>query len=120
MDGSSESLPGAERRRFQRYNVRCDCWLERDTLTVYGTTADLGLGGLFLRSAVPMTDGCEVEVVLDVAGANRPIVARGQVTRAVRAGRGARHGIGVQFERFVQGRDALRSFLADAPDALVP
>lgn len=104
-----------ERRRFQRYNVRCDCWLEQDALTLYGTTADVGLGGLFLRSAVPIADGSTVEVMLNVAGATQPIVARGLVTRAVRAGRGARHGIGVKFQKIMQGHDALTLFLAAAP-----
>jgi hypothetical protein len=116
----SESQPSTERRLFQRYSVRCDCWLEQDTLTLYGTTADLGLGGLFLRSAVPMVDGSVVEIVLTVAGAGQPIVAHGLVTRAVRAGRGARHGIGVKFQKIVQGSEALRSFLSATPRLLVP
>ena len=116
----SDLQPRNERRRFQRYSVRCDCWLEQDALTLYGTTADLGLGGLFLRSAVPMADGSPVEVVLNVAGTGQPIVAHGLVTRAVRAGRGARHGIGVRFEKIVQGHDALTSFLSGAPFGLAP
>lgn len=116
----SEAQPHQERRNFQRYNVRCDCWLEGDALTLYGTTADLGLGGLFLRSAVPLIDGSAVEVMLNVAGAAQPIVARGLVTRAVRAGRGSRHGIGVKFQKIMQGHEALALFLAAAPLGFAP
>lgn len=110
----------SERRRYQRYAVRCDCWLERDEVTLYGTTADVGLGGIFLRSAVPMGDAERVEIKLSVAGGNGPVMASGKVTRAVRAQRGRRHGIGVQFLEIVEGRESLLSFLSARPGPALP
>jgi len=39
---------GSDRRRYLRYSVQCQCWLESDQATAYGPTADLALGGVFL------------------------------------------------------------------------
>ncbi|MDD9935607.1 MAG: PilZ domain-containing protein [Myxococcales bacterium] len=116
--GDSRTNPKeAERRRYDRYAVRCDCWLERDDAAVYGPTADLGLGGLFLRTAIPMHHGQRVEVALSVESAGTPVVARGVVTRTVPAQHGRRHGVGVQFLEFVDGRDSLQRFLKARPRA---
>lgn len=101
----------AERRRYRRYAVKCSCWIERDDATVCATTADVGLGGLFLRTALPMADGASVDVVLDLEGGLPSIVADGVVTRRVPNRRGARHGVGVEFVQIRGGRDTLLQFL---------
>lgn len=104
-----------ERRRYQRYAVRCSCWLERDEAALCATTADIGLGGLFLRSAVPMPHGASVEVVLDLEGGFPRVLAQGVVTRAVPSQRGVRHGIGVEFTLIRDGHDTLRRYLGARP-----
>jgi hypothetical protein len=108
-------MPDAERRRFRRYAVRCNCWIERDDATVCATTADVGLGGLFLRTALPMPDGANVDVVLDLEGGLPSIVADGVVTRRISNRRGVRHGVGVEFVHIRGGRDALLTFLGARP-----
>ena len=100
-----------DRRRYQRYTVRCDCWLERDEATIYGTTADVGMGGLFLRTAIPIPEGRLVDVVLNVVGTRETVEAKGVVTRAIRAKVGSRHGVGVEFVEIRQGRQTLMGFL---------
>jgi hypothetical protein len=100
-----------ERRRYLRYAVRCQCWLESENATVFGPTADVALGGVFLRTAVPLAEGARVQVALTLGRKAQPVVADGVVTRAVRAQHGLRHGVGVEFVNIVDGRENLRKFL---------
>jgi len=120
---SSPSVGKARRsaREYQRIAVRCGCWLEHDEATVFGTTVDLGRGGLFLRTALPMPPGVSVRVTLQLPG-RATVVADGKVVRHVEA-RGAaseqrvepcggdRPGLGVRFECLPDGEDSLCAFL---------
>ncbi len=115
LGNRSRKLPESERRRYSRYAVRCQCWIESEQATVFGPTADVGLGGLFLRTAVPLAQGARVEVALRLDPADQPVVAEGVVTRAIRAQHGLRHGLGVEFLRIVDGRDGLKRFLGKRP-----
>jgi len=81
---------------------------------VFGPTADVGLGGLFLRTAVPLSEGQRVDVALSIGRDGRAVVAEGVVTRAIRAQHGLRHGVGVEFLRIVEGDDGLRRLLGKA------
>jgi len=96
-----------ERRRYERYAVRCECWVESDEATVHGLAADLGLGGLFLRTAVPIEQGARVDVVLAFGGGTQRVRAQGVVTRTVRAQRGQRHGVGIELTEIHEGAEAL-------------
>jgi hypothetical protein len=111
MLGPRPEASDHERRRYSRYALRCRCWLESAEASVFGPTADVGLGGLFLRTAIPLAEGQRVQVSLQVERKPQPIVADAVVTRAVRAGQGMRHGVGVEFLDIVQGRDFLRRSL---------
>jgi hypothetical protein len=106
-----ESPAGFERRRERRYAVRCDCWLERDDTTIYGTTADVGMGGVFLRTAIPIRPGDQFDVRLYINGAPDPVVARGMVARSILARSGMRYGVGVAFTSIREGQAELKSFL---------
>ena len=97
-------------RLYQRIAVRCGCWLEHDGATVYGTTVDLGRGGLFLRTALRMEPGSDVRVTLQLPD-REPVVADGKVVRAVAPRTGDRPGLGVRFEQLPSGEDSLQSFL---------
>lgn len=104
-----------ERRRYLRYAVRCRCWLESEHATVFGPTADVGLGGVFLRTAVPLNEGDRVAVALNIGRSGEAVTAEGVVTRAVRAYQGSRHGVGVEFVRICDGGDNLQQFLGSKP-----
>jgi uncharacterized protein (TIGR02266 family) len=97
-------------REYQRITVRCGCWLEHDDATIYGTTVDLGRGGLFLRTALPMDPGAPVRVTLHLPGEG-VVVADGKVVRTVAQQTGDRPGVGVRFERLPDGDDSLCAFL---------
>jgi hypothetical protein len=100
-----------ERRRYLRYAVRCACWLESDESSVFAATVDVGLGGLFLRTAIPMPKGQRVRVALSLGRKGQAMLADGLVTRAVRARQGQRHGVGVEFLDIRDGREGFKRFL---------
>lgn len=100
-----------ERRRYLRYSVRCLCWLEGEQTTIFGPTGDVGLGGVFLRTAIPLEEGQRVEVALSIGEQADAVTAEGLVTRSVKVRQGLRHGVGVKFVRIFNGRDSLRRFL---------
>jgi hypothetical protein len=100
-----------ERRRYQRHALPCECWLEGEALTIFGPTIDVGVGGLFLRTAIPVETGALVDVTLKLAGEPAPIAARAVVTRSVPAHAGLRHGVGLEFLEVEQGRAALLGLL---------
>ena len=112
-DYAQVTTMGGSRRRareYQRIAVRCGCWLEHDQVTIYGTTVDLGLGGLFLRTALPMAPGAAVRVTLHLPGEGT-VVADAKVVRAVHPRDGDRPGLGVRFECLPEGNDTLCAFL---------
>lgn len=80
-------------------------------MTIFGPTVDVGIGGLFLRTAIPVPTGAIVDVTLKVVGEHKPFAARAVVTRSVPAHTGLRHGVGVEFLEIVDGRHALLSLL---------
>ncbi len=107
----SAALSSAERRRYQRHILACRCWLEADDLTICGPTADVGVGGLFLRTAIPLRTGSVVDVFMQVPGSADPLSAKACVTRTVAARSGTRHGVGVEFLQIKNGKHALSKWL---------
>lgn len=96
----------SERRRHARHAVRCRCWLETEQASLFSQTVDIGMGGLFLRTAVPLRAGEAVAVTLDL-GDGEPVRAEGIVSRTVRPQQGTRHGLGVELTRIASGRQQL-------------
>jgi hypothetical protein len=100
-----------ERRRYQRHALPCECWLENDELTIFGPTIDVGIGGLFVRTAIPVATGTIVSVTLKFQTEQRPIEADAIVTRTVPAHAGLRYGVGVEFLEVELGVHALLGLL---------
>ena len=107
-----EPLGRDERRQYLRYALRCECWLESEGESLFATTADVGLGGLFLRTALPIGLGQRVQVALCLKPDRDSVEVEGLVTRTVPARHGHRHGIGVQFLELGENRESLRRFLS--------
>jgi uncharacterized protein (TIGR02266 family) len=111
-----DTLAGKTRQRARRYErvaVRCGCWLEHDGASVFGTTVDIGRGGLFLRTALPMVPGVHVRVTLRLPG-YADVIADGLVVRRIGPNDGPRPGVGVRFERLAQGDLSLHEFLGSS------
>lgn len=107
----SMAAPRTERRRYQRHALPCECWLENDELTIFGPTIDVGVGGLFVRTAIPVAAGTIVDVTLRFQSELAPIEAEAVVTRTVPAHAGLRYGIGVEFREVERGVHALLGLL---------
>lgn len=116
---SATSAKGRRKNReYQRIAVRCGCWLEHEQATVYGTTVDLGRGGLFLRTALPMPPGISVRVTLRLPG-HEPVIADAKIVRTVAPHTG-RPGLGVSFDRLPAGEETLDAFLCGSLSAQDP
>jgi len=101
-----------ERRRYQLHSLPCECWLENDAVTIFGPTIDVGVGGLFVRTAIPVATGTFVGVTLKFQAAElAPIEIEAVVTRTVPAHAGLRYGIGVEFREVELGVHALLGLL---------
>lgn len=98
-------------RRYQRVAIRCGCWLEHEEATVFGTTVDLAEGGLFLRTALPMSPGSVVDVMLQLPGRAEPVQARGTIARRVAPADDGRPGLGVEFVELSRGASELARLL---------
>jgi hypothetical protein len=119
---AQDAPPGKARRRNRvnpRVVVRCGCWLEHDGATVYGSTVDLGRGGRFLRTALPMPPGVAVRVTLHLPELGS-VEAEGHVVHRIAPSEAERPGLGVRFDRLTHGDDALAAFLGLEPEPGVP
>ena len=106
LDATALGQEPSERRRYTRHAVRCRCWLETEQASLFSQTVDIGVGGLFLRSGVPLRAGEAVAVTLDL-GEGEPLVAEGVVSRAVCPQPGSRHGLGVELTHIESGKKNL-------------
>jgi uncharacterized protein (TIGR02266 family) len=104
----------ANRRRHARSRVFARCWIERETVTLFGRVVDVGEGGLFLRTAVVLPPGTDVNVHLHPPGGAAPIRAHGTVAWVgVRAeGDSRTRGIGIAFDRIEEGAGALSALVS--------
>jgi len=109
----------AERRRFRRVVTRARCWVERDSVTLYGRVVDIGEGGLFLRTAVALLAGTVVEVHVAPEGSIERIRAKGTVAWSGLRTEGAKRtsGIGIAFDSVIDGQEFLDRLLDTSPDA---
>ena len=103
----------ANRRRHVRSRVFARCWIERESVTLFGRVVDIGEGGLFLRTAVVLPPGTDVSVMLRPPGSNEAIRAHGTVAWVgFRSdGESRTRGIGIAFDRIEQGERQLLDLL---------
>lgn len=85
--------------------------MEHDDATVFGTTVDLAEGGLFLRTALPMSPGSEVDVMLQLPGRVERVRGRGTIARRVSPEDDGRPGLGVEFVELNCGASELARLL---------
>ena len=71
-----------ERRRYKRYRLERTAYYDSLELSFKSRIADIGLGGIFLRSDFLDEPGTEVELCLDVPMETSPLMAPGKVVFA--------------------------------------
>jgi hypothetical protein len=105
--------PASDRRRHPRHDLMGHCWIDAPQLTLLGPTHDIGVGGLFVRTAAELELGTPVEVCFRVPGESESVFAHALVARRVPIGFGPPcHGLGLEFVEIAQGQGLLRSLLS--------
>jgi hypothetical protein len=111
----SGSSSGRERRKQPRFPVTCRCWVEKDSMTLFGTVTNLSAGGFFLRTIPIVAEGSDVEVRLSLE--NGVVVGLGSVRwRAQPSGVSERGplsapGMGIELVRVSAGQELLDSLI---------
>jgi hypothetical protein len=102
----------SDRRRHSRHDLIGHCWIDSPWLTLLGPTHDIGVGGLFVRTAAKLELGTPVEVCLRVPGESESLLAQALVARSVPIGFGPPcHGLGLAFVEIAHGQSLLRSLV---------
>ena len=103
-------LKADERRRAPRVKTSARCWLERKSVTLFGTVLNVSATGLFLNTPVSIEVGRQVALSLDLG--NGIVSALGSVVwaNAQPRGRGA-PGLGIEFAEITAGEALLRDFI---------
>jgi len=108
------SFTSRERRKQPRYAVNCRCWVEKDSMTLFGTVTNLSAGGFFLRTIPIVTEGNDVEVRLSLE--NGIVTGRGairwraQPSDAEGPRRGA-PGMGIELVQISAGEELLENYI---------
>jgi Tfp pilus assembly protein PilZ len=107
----------SNRRRHFRSRVFARCWIERESVTLFGRVIDLGEGGLFLRTAVVLPPGTDVNVHLRPQNGGETIRAKGTVAwSGFRTDGDVRtRGLGIAFDRIEAGVPELHSLVGSQP-----
>ncbi|MBZ5566910.1 MAG: PilZ domain-containing protein [Acidobacteriia bacterium] len=98
------ALESELRRQHERVSVTGPAALSADGHTIGATIKDVSLGGVFLFSDAPFSEGAEVEIVLMLPKelgleCNRMVRCHGRVVRV--EGAAGQFGIAAQIERIV-------------------
>jgi DNA-binding response OmpR family regulator len=101
--GSIES----ERRRFRRVPCRVKVRLETEDVELQGETVDISLEGPLVRAPSTLPEKTGVRIALYLRGEAKPMLAVGEVTRAIGADL-----MGIHLDRITAGESArLQDFL---------
>ena len=82
-----------ERRRFHRVSVSCKVLVESGGQKVEGSTVDVSINGLLVRSASVFAEGSPVDISLQLTTGKPPVRAKGRVVRVIGEDR-----MGIQLE----------------------
>ncbi len=115
VDLSAADAERPERRKEPRFKVNCTCWIEQDSLTLFGTVTNISREGLFLRTLPIVGVGCDVEVRISLD--SDVVIASGQVkwqNKPVSSSSKAPSdppGIGIKLTELVKGQESLDRFI---------
>ena len=99
-------MKNSDRRIHPRINTDARCWLERESITLYGTVANISRGGLFLCTPVTLDVGDTVDLSMGLDKGR--IQAKGRIIWAntVTCERG-QAGLGIYFNKISSGLSVL-------------
>jgi Tfp pilus assembly protein PilZ len=103
-------IPHQERRDTPRIPTNVRCWIERKSVTLYGTVSNISTTGLFFRTPVTVSIGHEVSLSIDLGGTQ--VDATGHVVWAqLSPCESGQPGLGIIFDRFIKGETNLTRFV---------
>jgi Tfp pilus assembly protein PilZ len=95
-----------------RINTDARCWLERESITLYGTVSNISQGGLFLCTPVTMPVGENVDLSIHLE--NGRVSAKGHIVWANSAACSAgQAGLGIYFDKISSGLSVLHQFIEE-------
>jgi len=103
-----------ERRKAPRFDVSCRCWLERDSVTLFGTVTNISAGGFFVRTVPAVDVGRGVEIHLSLE--DGIVTGQGAVrwrarTDDPRSGPTRTPGMGIELVGVSSGAELLEAYL---------
>ena len=107
-------LPSADRRIKNRLPIVLEVHLSWRGGDFKAVSVDLAESGIFVQTRQTLSHDTQVRASFRVSGRSRglvSVVADGRVRRAVSAG--GEPGIAIRFERFIEGRQAVRELIHD-------
>ncbi len=104
-------IGNSDRRRGVRIPALATCWIARDSVTLMGRVTNLSDGGLFVLTPCSICRGSGVELSLNIGG--KLVEASGCVAWCGGTDEADGPGLGIQFDRVMNGREYLERFLDD-------
>lgn len=118
-----------ERRTSKRCIANCQCWIEQESVTLFGTVTNLSSTGLFLQTLPILETGTEIDIRLSLQDVG-DMLAKGRVAwkcnshdQAETSNRPSNvPGLGIEFSSIKQGEEHLpeyiskRSIIPQAPE----
>lgn len=105
-------MKNSERRIHPRVYTDARCWLEKESITLYGTVSNISQSGLFLRTPVALSVGENVDLAIDLETGE--IRANGHIVRATTSSsNSSQTGLGIHFDRINAGVSVLHRFLKE-------
>lgn len=105
-----------EKRNHPRIDTNLRCWIERDTVTLFGTITNISASGLFLRTPVLLNNVNDISLSFSLA--KGMVIASGSVqwARASIPSPG-NSGLGIRFTMLKGGETLLRRFIDEQINA---
>jgi len=111
----------SERRRTTRFSANCQCWIEQEAITLFGTVTNLSEEGLFLQTLPIIECGSVIEIRLNLQDLG-DLHARGKVKwksmSKPESTTGAQRpssppGMGIEFQEVLRGGDLLTRYFSN-------
>ncbi|MBN2716954.1 MAG: PilZ domain-containing protein [Deltaproteobacteria bacterium] len=118
-----------ERRSSERCIANCQCWIEQESITLFGTVTNLSPNGLFLQTLPILETGTEIDIRISIQDAG-DLLARGRVAWKSNAHNngnsdgpghyGNAPGLGIEFKQIKKGSELLPDYISRRPTASIP
>ena len=119
---NSQKNQTVERRKQVRFKTNYRCWIEQDSVTLFGTVTNLSETGFFLRT-LPLV-GTENNIEIKMSLEKGVVSAIGSVRWMAQAQQPefkrtfSPQGIGIEFTSLLSGQDLLGRFISRS--SLIP